>query len=271
MRFSSRTILILGISSDIGKALALQYLAQGARVFGTYRTRNHLSKLEPSNSLKLFPCDIENQSDLARLVRDFRDLGWKWDTFISTVGSEQPIGLFFNCDFNKWENSIRANLTGQLHVLHQVHSLRETPMAHVVFFAGPGTNNSAPFYSAMCLSKIALIKMCELLDSENADLNVFAVGPGWVRSKIHQQTLDHPEIGENYHKTKAFVENGTPGTGVDKIFEHIEWLVSCGKGVASGRNFSTVNDSWGTSALKQALSSDPEIYKLKRNQNNWKP
>ena len=50
--------------------------------------------------------------------------------------------------------------------------------------AGGGTNNPFTNYSAYCVSKIALIKMCELIDDEYKNLNVFIIGPGLLKPKL---------------------------------------------------------------------------------------
>ena len=82
---------------------------------------------------------------------------------------------------------------------------RRERMSNVVFFAGGGTNSPLPDLSAYAASKIFLMKMCELLDDENEDLNVFIVGPGWVKTKIHEEVLN--ETGRprgNIDRTKKF-------------------------------------------------------------------
>ncbi len=53
--------------------------------------------------------------------------------------------------------------------------------------AGGGTNNPFTNYSAYCVAKIALIKMTELLDDEEKKLNIFIIGPGFVRTRIHRK------------------------------------------------------------------------------------
>ena len=52
-----------------------------------------------------------------------------------------------------------------------------------------------------------LIKACELLDDENEDLNIFIVAR-LCQNKDHNETLENKDqAGENYHKTKSFLES----------------------------------------------------------------
>lgn len=263
-------MIILSVSSDIGHDLALRYYRAGAKVIGSFRQRDTISDLFRLKGMTLLPCDLNDSESIRNFGLAIRNMGVKWDTFVSSVASQLPIGKFFSCDFDQWEESILTNFTRQLKSLHMLYPFRAEPMANAIFFAGPGTNNAAPYYSAMCVSKIALIKMCELLDGEYENLNIFTIGPGWVQTKIHQQTLDHPEAaGLHFQKVKQFVES-KDGTPLLKIFEQIEWLIGQGRQIASGRNFSTVFDLWGEDSLKSALSQDPQMYKLRRFRNEWK-
>jgi len=117
-----------------------------------------------------------------------------------------------------------------------------------------------------------LAKMCEFLDAENKDLNVFIVGPGWTKTKIHHTILsDKRTVKSKVLETRDFLKNKN-GTSLDDIDECVDWLCEQGKPVAGGRNFSVVYDPWRKDKreqLKKALKLDPDMYKLRRNKNNF--
>lgn len=267
---NKKTVFILGISSDIGIALAKRYARDGFTIIGAYRSAKLLAELKDIKSCHLFFCDINDKGSIRQFIGRYKKLGLPWDVFISCVGSQEPIGKFFDCDFKEWSNAIQVNVLGQLQLLHLMHRFRaHKGTASVVFFAGGGTNNPVPMYSAYTASKIMLIKMCELLDNENKDLSIFIVGPGWVKTKIHRQTLRRGKIaGENYYKTKYFMKFGS-GTSMDDIYACINWLIAKGKNISSGRNFSVVYDHWrnGGIALERQLRNDPDKFKLRRFKN----
>lgn len=139
----------------------------------------------------------------------------------------------------------------------------------VLLFAGGGTNNATVNYSAYTISKIASIKMCELLDAEIADTRFVIVGPGWVKTKIHQATLAAGEklAGANYQKT-IFKMASNECTPMDEVMDCCEWLFNSPRELVSGRNFSTVFDKWGSPELQIALAKDLNMYKLRRYGNN---
>jgi len=262
------TALILGVSADIGLALARRLLADGWDVIGLARSAARLEPLLGQPGFSFEPCDLADRKSVADLSARLAAQGRTWRLFISSVGTMTPIGRFFDLDFDAWEASVAINATGQLRVLHGVWPLRQAGVvADIMLMAGGGTNSPMTNYSAYCLSKIALIKMCELLDDEEPQANPFIIGPGYVETRIHQETLDAgARAGSALQKTLDFMTQ--PGTQMDEIYEHLKWCMAAGKSVAGGRNFSTVHDPWrdGGRDLAAALQGDGDALRLRRRQ-----
>lgn len=246
-----KTALVLGITSDIGRALADRLLADGWQVIGLGREVSRIASLP---NLHVYPFEKTG----------IFDHGAGWDLLISAIGTMKPIGRFFDLGFDDWQRSIDTNFLLQLRLLHRFwpHRRVNAPV-DIMFMAGGGTNGPFRNYSAYCVSKIALIKMCELIHDEEPDANCFIIGPGYVNTKIHRQTLDAGECaGDNLRKTQEFLE--TLGTPMDDIYTHMRWCVEQGRQVAGGRNFSTVHDPWRTMNLQVRLRRDEHMYRLRR-------
>ena len=89
-----------------------------------------------------------------------------------------------------------------IHGLLPNRNLDKASIPSVLMFAGPGTNNAPKDYSALTISKIALIKMVELFDAEIIDTSFSILGPGWVKTKFHDSTIQSKDAaGSNYFKT----------------------------------------------------------------------
>jgi NAD(P)-dependent dehydrogenase (short-subunit alcohol dehydrogenase family) len=187
---------------------------------------------------------------------------------VVAAGTEEPIGSFWDCDENAWDEGVQVNAVAPLRLVRQLYPMRNrsaTPA--VAFFSGSGTNNAAPAYSAYCASKILLVKMCELLDAESPDTSFFIIGPGIVRTKIHDQTLRAlGQSGDNYRRVVDFLSSTNSGTSHDDIYACLQWCVNAGKAVIGGRNLSLVHDAWrgGGAALARQLAQDANLYKLRR-------
>jgi NAD(P)-dependent dehydrogenase (short-subunit alcohol dehydrogenase family) len=262
----AKTAVVLGVSADIGIALATRLLADGWSVIGLSRSDARLAAIADDPRFRFEPCDPADPAGCAGAVARFAALGIRWRLFISCIGSMEPIGKFFDLDFEAWEASFRLNSTAQLRVLHGLWPHREAEgEVHVMLLAGGGTNGPMTNYSAYCASKIALIKMCELIDDEEARVNVFIIGPGFVRTRIHEETLRAgAAAGAGLDKTQAFL--ATPGSSHDDIYAHMSWCIAQGRAVAGGRNFSTVHDPWreGGMALAADLANDADALRLRR-------
>lgn len=259
-------VVILGLSSDIGRELAMRYAADNWTVWGTHRETAGSDRLPPG--VKAVSCDLTSNGDVAAAVETFRRENLRWDVLVVAAGTEEPIGPFWDCDEEAWDRGIEVNALAPLRFVRRLYPLRnQSGSPGVAFFSGSGTNNAAPAYSAYCASKIMLIKMCELLDAESTDTSFFIIGPGIVRTKIHEQTLREPaRSGQNYRKVVEFLQSDHPGTSHDDIHACLNWCLNAGKTVVGGRNIALVHDAWrqGGAALARQLRQDSDLYKLRR-------
>jgi hypothetical protein len=97
------------------------------------------------------------------------------------------------------------------------------------------------------------------------------VGPGFVQTKIHYETLEAGEAaGKNLERVRDFMSSEDQGTKFEEIYDCLKWFDQEKKDVVSGRNFSIVHDQWGDERLKMQLAADKNMYKLRRSKNEWK-
>lgn len=264
---SPAKVIVIAASSDIGAHLVKHYLTKGCDVVGTYRTETSMVNDLRQVGATLYPLDISSREQLREFCDRLQASGFFWDTLISAAGVLDPIGPFFKCNFMEWENSVEANSTSQLGVLHAIHYLRNPGvLAKVIFFAGGGTNGPFDYYSAYCIGKLSLIKMTELIDSECSDIKISIIGTGWVDTKIHKQTLAAGEsAGINLRRTKDFIgDSEKSGSSLDCVADCVDWCLLAPREAVGGRNFSLVHDRWRTPEFIDELISNPGSYKLRR-------
>lgn len=267
-------VFITGISSDIGNYLAENFLLAGDIVSGTCRQENqHIESLRLRGVGEIFSCDFSKKSETQTLIKSMQEMNMAWDVFISSVGTMQPIAPFVECDMQKWLQTQYINTYSQLELLHGILELRR-PDATVMFWAGGGTNNPFTNYSAYCISKIILIKMCELLYDEIPDTRFVIAGPGMIATKIHEETLRAgKQAGLNYQKTKGFLDmvpnHDTVQNDLDRVYRFVRWVLRQPTNLVSGRNFAIMHDKWEEdSNLLAKLSVDVNMYKLRRQGND---
>jgi NAD(P)-dependent dehydrogenase (short-subunit alcohol dehydrogenase family) len=266
----SRSAIIISVSSDIGTAMSRRWLARGWNVAGTYRTGSQPVEELRSLGVKLVYADISDPPSVREACSGLRALCPEWDVLVMCPGSLDPVGAFVECDFDEWEASVGVNFLGQMRFLHELLPSRlvaSPPGPCVLLFAGGGTNSAPANYSAYTVSKIASIKMVEILDAEISDTRFAIVGPGWVKTKIHAATLGAPtQAGISYQRTVDKLA-GDECTPMEQILDCCDWLIDAPRALIGGRNFSVAFDAWGTKELEARLHEDPDMYKLRRSGN----
>jgi NAD(P)-dependent dehydrogenase (short-subunit alcohol dehydrogenase family) len=266
-----KTAVIVGVTADIGRGLAERLMSEGWSIVGIGRSIDCVLELQNSGAVKIYQCAITNNEEVSAMACELRTKRVQWDLLVSSVGTTEPIGRFFDLDFDEWEKSIGVNFLAQMRVLHALWPLRRRERTvDIMLLAGGGTNGAWCNYSAYCVSKIALIKMCELIDDEAPDANAFIIGPGYTRTRIHQETLraGPAAAGKEYFKVKTYLER--EGTTIEEIYEHMRWCMAQGRSVSGGRNFSTVHDPWrdGGRELANILRDNRDVFRLRRRSTN---
>ena len=262
--------IIISISSDIGLALGRHWASVGHDVAGTFRRSSPALEELKNRGIVGIECDLMKKVSTIDAANQLAKQFSNWEVLVLAPGLQDPVGPFVECDFDEWEASVAVNFLAQLRLVHSLLPFRTKSTKNgplVLFFAGGGTNNATVNYSAYTISKVALIKMCELFDAEIPDTRFSILGPGWVKTKIHDSTINaQTRAGENYSRTLTKLA-GDDCVPIEKVVECCDWIASSSREIVGGRNFSLVYDKWGNKDLEILLKQDPNMYKLRRSGN----
>jgi len=262
-----KTAIILSISSDIAYEIASDFLKQNYLVIGTYKTTSNKIKDLKKKGAILYKLNLTNNSQINKITKKILKLAKNWDYFVSATGTLFPISKILNVNTFDWEQSIMINSILQIRFLKKILN-NSRKQRRIIFFAGGGTNSAFDHYSSYTLSKIFLIKFTELLNHEEKNLIPTIIGPGWVKTKIHNETLKSKiKNFKNKEKTKKILSEKKT-ENFEKIIAFINWTLKQPKKVVGGRNFSIKNDNWGNKRLNKILLQDQNIYKLRRYKND---
>src|SRR4051794_31408268 len=106
---ASKTAIVLGATADIGRHLAGRLSSENWHVVAIGRTAQRLRELEKIPNLTTHQCAIADGGDVERLAEELRAAGCEWQLFASCVGTTEPIGKFFDVEFDEWEQSMVVN------------------------------------------------------------------------------------------------------------------------------------------------------------------
>lgn len=256
-----KKIIFFSITSDIAYYLANRLDDENYKIIGTYR--NFSKKIKKFKNI--YKLDISKKGSIDNFIVKNKKILNKWNILVISVGSQLPLGLFKDINFAEWERSFYLNYIKQMEIIHKMLVLKGKKST-IITWAGPAVNNANKFYSAYTLSKISLIKSMELLDYEIKDSKFVILGPGWVKTKIHNDTIKNKEIvKKNYILTKKILDsNSSRLTPLENIYNCFNWVINSNKKIVGGRNFSVKFDDWGSKILEKKLLKDFNYYKLRR-------
>lgn len=263
MFHNNKTIIISG-SSDIGTAISKKFPLNN-KIISTYN--NSVPKLKRKNIMHL-KLNIENINEIDKFAQS-KALN-NWVNLIMLPASQLPIGLAEEVDEKEWLNSINLNFSNQIYLLLKLLKKRSiNGYKRIILWSGTGSNNAPKYYSAYTVSKIAITKITELFDAELSDCIISVVGPGWVKTKIHNETLKNKlKARENYHTTKYHLKKNIFNS-MNSVVKCVFTLMKMSKEAVGGRNFSVQYDKWSNNEFENFLKSDSNIYKLRRDFNNF--
>ena len=259
--------IIVSASSDIGFELGASWVRAGHEVLGTFRDESAKSKIT-SAGMTAVHLNLSNRESRS-LAKDelFKWLkGQRWEVLVLAAGSMMPISKFRNANFDVWTEAFEVNFLAQVGILQSLLA-QAGKSSQVIHFAGAGTNSASENFSSYSVSKIAGIKLFEVLAAEEPGIKFTSLGPGWVKSKIHQETLlAGGNAGNAFHATEQRFrdEDFFP---MEKVIEAIDWIVRADSSLVSGRNFSAVNDPLQSDELASLLLEYPDMFKLRRSGN----
>ncbi|MER9565447.1 MULTISPECIES: 3-oxoacyl-ACP reductase family protein [unclassified Mesorhizobium] len=117
-RLSGRSALVIGAGIGIGRAVALAFGKEGARVAiadcGEDQHREEAVAAIVATGAEAFSlqCDVTVEADVSAAVRQTIDRHGRIDILVNNAGIGQPAGDFLTLDWTDWQRLIDVNLRG---------------------------------------------------------------------------------------------------------------------------------------------------------------
>lgn len=253
--------IIIGISSDIGREIALRLCAEGWSVAGTCRNVGPWLTADDTPCLvHLVSCDLLND---AQVTQAAQALWSQWDLLIFAAGTMEPIGPLWITP--SWEDSMRVNCLVPMQFVKYLHAVR-SPDASIVFISGPNLAKPSPSYAAYRVSKAAAMFAMQAINDESKDLKSFMLVPGTVNTKIHVQTLSAGNRAANFDRVQKIVLGHEQTTSHDDIYGCLKWAIEQPKPLIGGRLVMVREKRWSGNGHvcvmpKEMLSAEAVVCK----------
>jgi NAD(P)-dependent dehydrogenase (short-subunit alcohol dehydrogenase family) len=263
---AGRRVLVTGGSMGIGLEVSRSLSRSGARVViaarGEAAIADALGTLEGTGHLGVSLDVSDPQSWNAAL--DAIDRNPPLDGLVCSAGVLGPVGLIEDLDPDEFGRAIAINLIGTMLALHHTIRRLRASGGRAVTFSGGGATSPLPRYDAYAASKAAVVRLTENV-AAGGDVEINAVAPGFVATRIHEGTLQAgaATAGTDYFaRTREQLADG--GFPASEAAELVCLLLSRRAAGVSGRLISAQWDPWREDQFLDRLRADPALATLRR-------
>ena len=254
-------------------SLSVAFAREGARVVVAARNEAELEQTvaavsEAGGLAIAVPTDVTNQAQVERLAAAAVERFGRIDVLVNNAGISGPLGPLETNDVAAWVDTVNVNLTGTfLCCRAAIPVMLRQEAGRIINLSGAGAANAWSNMSAYCSSKVAVVRLTEVLAQEldGKGITVNALGPGSVHTTMwDKMTEEAADVGATFiHETGLRVTSGG-GASIDECAELAVWLASEESGALSGRLISAATDDFHglPPRIDEIMASD--AYTLRR-------
>jgi len=183
--FKGKTALITGAAGAIGKGIAEEYCASGAKVFITDISPAGVEKtvkdLQEKGQCQGLAGDVTSETEVIRIVEAAKKaFGGKIDILVNVAGIVGQ-GKVEDLKVEDWDKMFAVNCRGSfLFIKHVVPLMKQNKYGKIINFSSKSGKTGSALMSHYSAAKAAIIGLTQALAYELADykINVNCICPG---------------------------------------------------------------------------------------------
>jgi NAD(P)-dependent dehydrogenase (short-subunit alcohol dehydrogenase family) len=276
MKLKNLVTLVTGASQGLGRAIAEEFVRQGAHVAICARdsslletVRAGLQDLAPSEQQILAQAgDVSSSEQMDDLFRRVAQEIGPVDVLVNNAGVYGPKGPSELVDLEEWSRALEINLLGTfIPTRLAIAQMKKRGRGKIINLSGGGATNPLPRLSAYAASKAAVVRLTETLAEELREfsIDVNAIAPGALNTRLLDEVLEAgPDlVGAGFYE-KALKQRETGGAPLEKGVALCVYLASSASNGITGKLISALWDPWEKLAEFQAELEKSDIYTLRR-------
>jgi len=273
----NKKVIVTGGSLGIGLEVARQCAEEGAQLFLISRHEENLKKAITTISTNkhnhtYFCLDVSLPEKVKETTVEIEKNYGRVDGLVNCAGIYGPIGKLDDIDPLHFKYAIETNLLGTFYMCHYfIPLLRKAKRGKIINFSGGGAAGPFPCFSAYATSKIGVVRLTENLsrEFENDNIDVNAVAPGFVVTRLHQETVKAGDRAgkQFFDKTLQQIKEG--GVPPEKAAKLTVFLLSSDSDGISGKFISAPWDPWEDKNYLLNIRKDKDLATLRRIDNKY--
>ncbi|MCR8667379.1 SDR family NAD(P)-dependent oxidoreductase [Aestuariibaculum sp. M13] len=222
----TKTALITGATSGIGKATAYEFAKHGIKLVLCGRRLERLemlkNELNTLTKVHILNFDVSNKTEtfkaLENLPEDFKTI----DILINNAGNAHGLDPIQDGSIDDWDAMMDINVKGLLYVSKAIiPQMTERQSGHIINIGSSAGKEVYPKGNVYCASKHAVLAVTEgmRIDLNPFGIKVSAVNPGLVETEFSQVRFKGDEKAKDVYK-------GFKALQAEDIAEIIYFVVS---------------------------------------------
>lgn len=244
-----KVCIITGGSSGIGRAAALLFVENGAKVVAVGRSEKELNSLRDeaqgcAGTLKIQFADVTEATQIEKVVNNTIDAFGQIDVLVNAAGIILN-GSIENTTLDDWDKMMNINVRVVFSLMQKCIPHLEKTKGNIVNVSSVAGTRAFPNILAYGVSKAAVDQLtrCAALDLAPKGVRVNAVNPGVVVTSLHKRggmaDADYENFLENSKKTHPIGRVGEPIEVAELIYylasEKAGWITGATYAIDGGR------------------------------------
>ncbi len=276
MKLKGKNAVITGANRGLGKAIAEEFVEQGANVLICARDDVLLKKTKDellqkaTEGQKIYSCFV----DISKLrtirwvyevaVREFGRI----DILVNNAGIQGTKGKIEDVKWSEWVNTININLLGTVYFCKMfIPHFKKNKGGKIINISGGGSANPRPYFSSYSVSKVGVVRFSETIAEELKEysIDVNCVAPGALNTRMLDEVLEAgaSKVGEEYYK-KALLQKASGGSSLKNAAELVTFLASDESNGITGKLVASVWDKWREFPKHIDELKNSDLYTLRR-------